>query len=135
MQCKNHPDVPAADRCAACAEAFCPNCLVDIQGAKYCGSCKVLAVQGNPVAAQVEESCHEANKALTWGIIGLLLSSFIFGLIFGIFAIVKGSKAKSLIHADPRLSGSGKANAAVAAGLITIVYFVVCFSLHAAHKI
>ena len=49
MWCSTHPDVRAADRCAACAEAFCTNCLVEIQGRKYCGSCKVITVQAPPV--------------------------------------------------------------------------------------
>jgi len=44
MQCKAHPDVLAVDRCAGCAEPFCENCLVEIGCAKYCGSCKVMAV-------------------------------------------------------------------------------------------
>ena len=43
--CRNQPSVPAVDRCAGCAEPFCANCLVDMNGRKYCGSCKVMALQ------------------------------------------------------------------------------------------
>ena len=32
MDCKNHPGVMATNRCAGCAQLFCNNCLVNIQG-------------------------------------------------------------------------------------------------------
>ena len=32
MECKNHPGVAAVQRCVGCAESFCSNCLVDVQG-------------------------------------------------------------------------------------------------------
>jgi hypothetical protein len=66
MQCKNHPEIPALDRCAGCAEPFCKDCLVDIQGQKYCGSCKVMALRGqSPVVEEASIPCKEANEALT----------------------------------------------------------------------
>src|SRR5580698_6726460 len=67
MECKNHPSIPAIDRCAGCAEPFCGDCLITIGGKKYCGACKVLAVQGQPVI--VEEAtipCKEADEALKY---------------------------------------------------------------------
>lgn len=45
MECKNHPGTAAIDRCSGCAETFCFNCLVEIQGGKYCASCKWMLVQ------------------------------------------------------------------------------------------
>jgi hypothetical protein len=121
VQCKNHPDAEAIDRCAACAEPFCPNCLVEIQGQKYCGSCKVLAVQGQPVAVQATMPCKEASSALTTAIIGL----FCFGIILEPIAISKALKAKKMMDLNPRLTGSGKANAALVIAIVGLVLWVV----------
>jgi uncharacterized RDD family membrane protein YckC len=41
MPCKNHPLVEdRLTRCAVCAEAFCPDCIVEIVGLPYCMECK-----------------------------------------------------------------------------------------------
>lgn len=41
MPCKNHPLVEdRLTRCAVCAEAFCPDCVVTIGGIPYCMDCK-----------------------------------------------------------------------------------------------
>jgi hypothetical protein len=115
--CRNHADVPAIDRCAGCAEPFCGNCLVEVQGRKYCGSCKVMAVQGKPIMEAATIPCREAGSALTKAIIGI----FVFGIILGPMAISQGLKAKKLIAADPRLTGSGKATAAITVGSVELV--------------
>ena len=122
MECRNHADVAASDRCAGCAEAFCDNCLVEVGGQKYCNSCKVIAIQGKPIT--LEEAtipCPLAGEALKYAIIGL----FCFGMILGPVAISKAINAKKEINADPRLTGSGKANAAIAVGVIGLVLWVI----------
>jgi hypothetical protein len=122
MQCKNHPEIPALDRCAGCAEPFCQDCLVDIQGQKYCGSCKVMALKGQP--AIVEEAsipCKEANEALTYAIIGI----FCFGIILEPIALSKAAKAKKMIDLNPRLLGSGKVLAARIIASIALVLWVI----------
>ncbi len=121
MQCKNHPATPAVDRCAACAESFCGNCLVDIQGQKYCGACKVVAVQGQPVAEGATMPCKEAGQALTCAIVGL----FIFGIVMEPIAISKALKARKMMDLNPRLTGSGKANAALMIGIVGLILWVV----------
>lgn len=121
MQCKNHPAVPATDRCAGCAEPFCNQCLVEIQGQKYCGVCKVMALKGPVVMAdEATIPCKEAGEALTFAI----LSLFCFGFIFGPMAISKASKAKNMMALNPRLTGSGKATAATIIGIIGLVFWV-----------
>jgi len=121
MECKNHPSVSAVDRCAGCAEAFCSDCLVDMHGQKFCGSCKVMAVKGQPVLAEEATiPCKEANEALTYSIIAL----FCFGVVLGPIAISKALKAKKMIEMNPRLSGSGKATAAIIIGTIALVFWV-----------
>jgi hypothetical protein len=122
MECKNHPTVPAADRCAGCAEPFCSDCLVDIQGQKYCASCKVLALQGKPPVF-VEEAtvpCKEADEALKYALIGIIC----FGIILEPIALSKALKAKKMIALNPRLTGSGKATAATIISIIMLVVWV-----------
>jgi hypothetical protein len=120
MQCKNHPDVAAVDRCAGCAEAFCTNCLVEMQGQSYCASCKVLAVSGQPMVEEATIPCKEADEALKYAIIGI----FCFGIILEPIAIAKALKAKKMIEANPRLTGSGKATAALILGIILLIVWV-----------
>ena len=121
MQCKNHPVVPAVDRCAGCAEPFCNDCLVEIHGQKYCASCKVMALRGQPVVAEgATVPCKEANEALTYAIVSL----FCFGFILGPVAISKASKARKMIELNPRLAGSGKATAATIIGVVALVLWV-----------
>ena len=110
MECKNHPGTNAFDRCAGCAESFCPNCLVEMDGVKYCGACKVLALRGRPI--QIEAAlvpCKRANSALLLSIIGI----FLLAIVLEPIAIAKAVKAKEEIDADLSLSGGGKANAAL----------------------
>jgi len=41
MLCRNHVDVAeGVRRCAQCGSPFCPDCLVEISGRPYCGTCK-----------------------------------------------------------------------------------------------
>jgi len=119
VECKNHPGVQAVDRCAGCAESFCPNCLVEIHGQKYCGSCKVLAVQGQPAVEAGTIPCKEAGSALIIAIVGLIIC----GVVLGPIAISKALKAKKMIEANPRLTGSGKATAALVIGILDLVFW------------
>jgi hypothetical protein len=122
MSCKNHPDVAAVDRCTGCAETFCGNCLVEVRGQKYCALCKVMVFQGQPIALEgATRPCKEAGEALTLSIFSL----FCFGIILGPLAISKGLKARKLINEDLRLTGFGKANAAIAIGTIALVVWLV----------
>ncbi len=49
MPCRNHPFIEEGlTRCANCAEAFCPDCIVEISGRWLCLPCKtnfLLAIQ------------------------------------------------------------------------------------------
>jgi hypothetical protein len=121
MECKNHPGVEAAARCTGCQEAFCDNCLVDMSGAKYCGSCKVMAVKEAPVIEESNLPCQEANDALKYAIIGI----FCFGIILEPIAISKAVKAKRMIAENPRLEGNGKATAAIIIGIVTLILWII----------
>jgi len=124
MQCKNHDEIQAVDRCAGCAEAFCGDCLVEVRGQKYCGSCKVLAIQGQQIVLEEETvPCKEASEALTYAIASFLCC----GIILGPMAITKAYKARELIAMDPRLTGSGKANAAMVIGIVALLLWLIAF--------
>jgi uncharacterized RDD family membrane protein YckC len=46
MPCKNHPFVEdRLTRCSRCAEAFCPDCIVEIGGLPYCSDCKTESMR------------------------------------------------------------------------------------------
>jgi hypothetical protein len=121
MQCKNHPAIAAVDRCAGCAEPFCGDCLVNIGGQKYCGSCKVLAIQGQPPL--VEEAtipCKEASEALKYALFGIIC----FGIVLEPMAISKALNAKKMISRNPRLTGGGKATAALIIAVVILGLWV-----------
>ena len=123
MQCKNHGAVEAVDRCIGCAEPFCRDCLVDINGQKYCGSCKVMALQGKPpiLAEEATIPCKEANEALTYAIVGI----FCCGIILEPIALSKAAKARKMIAMNPRLSGSGKVTAATIIAVVGLILWVI----------
>lgn len=122
MECKNHQGRLAVDRCGGCAEPFCLDCLVEIQGQRYCGDCKVIVLRGEapPIPEEQTRPCEEANDALKYAIIGI----FCFGIFVEPVAISKALKAKRMIDADPRLGGAGKATAALWIGIIALVLWV-----------
>lgn len=120
MQCRNHPNAMATDRCAGCSESFCPECLVEIQGQKYCGACKVMTVQGKPVAEEATVPLPEAKEALTYAIVGI----FCFGIILEPIAIHKALKAKKMLAANPRFTGSGQAQAALIIAIVALLLWV-----------
>lgn len=117
MSCRNHPQTSAVATCAGCAEPFCHNCLVQMGGQNYCGSCKVLALNGRvPTLENRMRPCTEAGEALKFALIGI----FCVGFILGPMAIAKAVNAKKLMRDDPALLGSGKANAAIVVGIIVL---------------
>lgn len=124
MDCRNHPAAPAQDRCAGCMEPFCANCLVAVRGRKYCSSCKVMAIGDRmPMVEQATFPCPEADEALKYALIGIIC----FGIILGPVAISKAMQAKKMIAANPSLTGSGKATAALIIGILDFVLSLLFF--------
>ena len=71
----------------------------------------------------VEEAtipCKEAKEALLYSILGI----FCFGIILEPIAITKALKAKKMIGLNPRLTGSGKATAALIVGIVALVLWI-----------
>ena len=121
MQCRNHSDVEAIDRCAGCSEVFCGNCLVEIHGQKYCASCKVMTLPKGSMAEESMVPCKQASDAFIFAILGAVFWIICgLGVIFGPIAIVKAAEARRLMDRDPRLLGSGKALASLVLGIVDI---------------
>jgi len=128
VACQTHPTVAAIDRCAGCAEPFCGNCMVELYGARYCGSCKVMALKGQPMPEIGNIPCKEATTALTMSILSLfLLFCPIVGAILAASSLAQAHKASQLFAADPRLTGKERMRAARIIAIIAIVLAVVIF--------
>lgn len=124
MQCKNHPGVESVARCTGCQESFCSNCLVEIAGKHYCGSCKIMAIEGRPapVVERIQtEECKDAKEALIYALVGIVC----LGIILEPIAIIKALSAKKELSVDPNLSGAGKANAALIIASITLILWII----------
>jgi hypothetical protein len=122
MECRNHLAAPAEDRCAGCMEPFCANCLVTVRGRKYCSSCKVMAVGDRmPMVEVATMPCPEADEALKYALIGIVCLGFILQPI----ALVKAIQAKKLIAANPALTGSGKATAAIVISCVILSLYAI----------
>jgi hypothetical protein len=76
-----------------------------------------MAIQGKPVVEEATLPCKEADEALKYAIIGI----FCFGIILEPIAISKALKAKKMLSLNPRLTGSGKAQAALIIGIVGLV--------------
>jgi hypothetical protein len=115
MVCKNHPNVPATVHCAGCAEPFCENCSLELNGQTYCGSCKVLALGNRQLAVESRmQMSTEAKSAMTSALIGM----FCFGFILGPVAIGKAWGARKAIAADPSMLGWGRTTATIVIAII-----------------
>jgi hypothetical protein len=118
VACHNHPGIEASSHCAGCAEPFCGNCLLELDGSNYCGSCKVMALRGRtPMLESAMSPSPAANEAMKTAIIGF----FCFGFILGPFAMVKAIAARKEIRDNVMLTGWGKANAALVLGILATV--------------
>jgi len=118
IACQNHPTVAALDRCAGCAEPFCGNCMVELYGQRYCGSCKVMALKDQPVPDMGVYPCKEAQTAMVTAIVGM----FLFGIILGPVALSQASKAAQIIKSNPQFTGGEKVLAARIIGTFALVF-------------
>jgi hypothetical protein len=131
VACSTHPTVAAVDRCAGCAEPFCGNCMVELYGQRYCGSCKVMALKGQPMPEIGNVPCKEATTALTMSIIAMFPAFFLFcpfiAIILGGSSLAQAHKASQLFKADPRLIGKERMRAAWIIGVVAVVLGIISF--------
>ena len=130
VACQTHPTIAAIDRCAGCAEPFCANCVVELYGQRYCGSCKVMALKGQPMPEIGSIPCKEATTALVLAIVSLfvLFCPFV-GAIMAGTALAQAHKASQMFAADPRLTGKERMRAARIIAIVAIILAVIVFIL------
>ncbi|HUP59484.1 MAG TPA: RDD family protein [Thermoanaerobaculia bacterium] len=97
--CRNHPDVSEGVRhCVRCANLFCGDCLVDIEGLPHCAACKqeqLLDVRSG-VDRTTLNLAGLGKRFLAIFVDGIIQAIPIYGLMFGvIFAMAKPGKEPS----------------------------------------
>jgi hypothetical protein len=148
-RCLNHPDRPRTATCAACREAFCPACVVTLQGRTLCGPCKdyraravlrppktsALAVISCVMALGVAGPCSfcmpltavngEAEGGLPPGpavILGIVAAALpLTALILGLLALRE-------IETKPNVSGRPVALTGTIAGGIGVLWCVMVYA-------
>jgi len=86
--CKNHAEVmDGLDLCASCGFSFCPDCLVELKGRRFCAGCKVSAVK------DIQSGVDGTGLQLA-GIgarfCALLIDNFVTGAVMMIFFVILG---------------------------------------------
>jgi hypothetical protein len=90
MNCRNHPDVPAAAYCQSCGKPLCTACMRSVGGSVFCEPClaaRLSATQGSAFPDAPVPGIH-AHPVLA----GLL------GFIPGVGAMYNGQFVKALAH-------------------------------------
>lgn len=88
MPCKNHPYVEDnLTRCSRCAEAFCPDCIVEIGGQPYCLGCKTESMRDLRSGVPVHEldAASIGRRFVALWIDGLILTIPLVITVFLVF--------------------------------------------------
>lgn len=81
-----------------------------------------MAVKAQPVLDEEPTvPCPLANEALQYAIVSI----FCFGIFLAPAALIKASKARKLLAADPRLQGAGKVTAAMVIGWCVLGLWII----------
>jgi hypothetical protein len=135
--CLNHPDRAGQEKCAACGESFCGDCLIKFKGQSLCGPCKNFrlrettrpsSVSGKAVLGVVLAMCFAPLIMCGMPFEGTRVSLVIgaVALLGQLLAILLGAVALVETEKDPRLSGRSLAiTTLLTGGLATLV--TVCF--------
>jgi uncharacterized RDD family membrane protein YckC len=86
--CRNHAEVlDGLNPCAACGFSFCPDCLVELKGRRFCAGCKVNAVK------DIQSGVDGTGLQLA-GIgarfCALLIDNFVTGAVMMVFFVILG---------------------------------------------
>jgi hypothetical protein len=141
MKCKNHADIDAVARCTGCQEAFCENCLVEMNGKKYCSDCKIMVVCEKPKIEFEFETpkipCIESRYALIFVLISFLIPSIasihgiifmpVIGIFLGFITILISLDAKKRIKEDINLSGEVMARVILFLGVLIFIIWSIRF--------
>ena len=84
--CKNHGEVlDNLNPCAACGSSFCPDCLVELKGRRFCAACKVNAVKD--IQSGVDGSGLQL-AGIGARFCALLIDNFVTGGVMTVFMII-----------------------------------------------
>jgi TM2 domain-containing membrane protein YozV len=100
MNCRNHPDIPAAAFCRECGKPLCTECERPALGSIYCAEHQPAAASAPRTApAPVSEPSPYTAPEPVRVCNNHPLLAFLLGFIPGVGAIYNGQYAKGLIHA------------------------------------
>ncbi len=90
MNCKNHPEKPAAGKCAGCGEDFCEDCLSQLSAKDYCAACiKAEVVLASARMGGGERELARMKRTLVGCAVALIAALAIpmFFLIYPVFRL------------------------------------------------
>jgi hypothetical protein len=140
--CLNHQDTPPQHTCPDCAERFCADCVVSVQGQALCGPCKNLRMRNRQRPPQVSVAAIMAPIiALITGPGAVFVMFFALGMaqtsgsvagaaggivVIALFALTLQALALLLaawslrsLETNPRLSGRALAITGMVAALVS----------------
>ncbi|MBI3855056.1 MAG: RDD family protein [Planctomycetes bacterium] len=80
--CANHPDVLGGlNPCSNCEKSFCPDCLVELKGRRFCAACKLEAVR------DIQSGVDSSSGLQLAGIGARFLAQFIDGFAINLILI------------------------------------------------
>lgn len=107
--CMNHPGNPATATCSHCRRPYCSQCLVELLGQQFCGTCKAERVLRAEIGGNVymPEPVSSVPREHWWALVsvGLAVSSIhpCAGIASGPLAIITGIVAMVQSGRDPTL--------------------------------
>jgi hypothetical protein len=115
-KCFNHQDRPIQEKCAACSEGFCADCLLHFQGRTLCGPCKNYQLRSQDkhgttsnkaVSALMLAMLAGPGVSCLWpmGASGGVVLVCMLALFAQLGAVILGALALRETESDPRLSG------------------------------
>jgi len=102
MNCKKHPEKPAAGKCTGCGEDFCEDCLSQLSGKDYCAACmKAEVVLASARMGGGERELARMKKTLVGCSVVLIavLAIPMFLLIYPIFRLGDVGRCRSNLKA------------------------------------
>jgi hypothetical protein len=139
--CFNHHDRPGQEKCAACGENFCGDCLVKLKGIPLCGPCKNFRLRQNnrPFTLSIKAVVGVILAMICAPIVMCLLpvgvneASVVFAvmaLVGQLAAMLLGALALRETEKNPRLTGRSLAITTLLTGALGSL-MIVCFLLAA----
>jgi hypothetical protein len=139
--CFNHDETPSEKTCADCRVAFCPACVVELQGRPVCGPCKNFRLRGLSRPARLAPLAVIAlvvalasgpvafclpTIAVSWQVNGgpavVTVVVSLVGMAFPVLALGLAWKALREIETKPHLGGRSLAMTGAATGLVGVLW-------------